>query len=172
MCEFGMYDPLKAGTIDGTGDRCHDNGINRALNANYKPNINVKGNPECTLFIGRLDYSTSEEKLKEIFKKYGKIKNFRLVREIVTGHSKGYAFCEYETRRDADRAYKEANRLIIDNREIIIEHEYERVLDGWVPRRLGGGFGGRKESGQLRFGGRYKPFQNLFDRHHKKPRHK
>jgi hypothetical protein len=29
---------------------------------------------------------------------------------------------------------------------------------GWKPRRLGGGLGGRKESGQLRFGGRDRPF--------------
>ena len=30
---------------------------------------------------------------------------------------------------------------------------------GWVPRRLGGGFGGKKESGQLRFGGKDRPFR-------------
>ncbi|RUS30496.1 hypothetical protein BC938DRAFT_479312, partial [Jimgerdemannia flammicorona] len=32
-------------------------------------------------------------------------------------------------------------------------------MSGWVPRRLGGGFGGRKESGQLRFGARDRPFK-------------
>jgi U11/U12 small nuclear ribonucleoprotein 35 kDa protein len=30
---------------------------------------------------------------------------------------------------------------------------------GWVPRRLGGGLGGKKESGQMRFGGRERPFR-------------
>lgn len=34
-----------------------------------------------------------------------------------------------------------------------------RLLKGWKPRRLGGGFGGKKESGQLRFGGRDRPFK-------------
>ena len=29
---------------------------------------------------------------------------------------------------------------------------------GWVPRRLGGGIGGNKNSGQLRFGGITRPF--------------
>lgn len=33
------------------------------------------------------------------------------------------------------------------------------MLKGWKPRRLGGGFGGKKESGQLRFGGRDRPFK-------------
>lgn len=36
-------------------------------------------------------------------------------------------------------------------------------MKGWKPRRLGGGFGGRKESGQLRFGGRARPFQKPYD---------
>ncbi|KAK8969972.1 hypothetical protein KSP40_PGU003108 [Platanthera guangdongensis] len=32
-------------------------------------------------------------------------------------------------------------------------------MPGWIPRRLGGGLGGKKESGQLRFGGRERPFR-------------
>ncbi|KAK9700748.1 hypothetical protein QE152_g31050 [Popillia japonica] len=39
------------------------------------------------------------------------------------------------------------------------DFECERLLKGWKPRRLGGGFGGNKESGQLRFGGRDRPFK-------------
>lgn len=38
-----------------------------------------------------------------------------------------------------------------------------RTLKGWKPRRLGGGFGGKKESGQLRFGGRARPFQRPYE---------
>lgn len=37
--------------------------------------------------------------------------------------------------------------------------ECERKLPGWIPRRLGGGLGGKKESGQLRFGGVERPFR-------------
>ncbi|KAJ4968306.1 hypothetical protein NE237_015007 [Protea cynaroides] len=32
-------------------------------------------------------------------------------------------------------------------------------MAGWIPRRLGGGLGGKKESSQLRFGGRERPFR-------------
>jgi U11/U12 small nuclear ribonucleoprotein SNRNP35 len=32
-------------------------------------------------------------------------------------------------------------------------------MEGWIPRRMGGGFAGRKESGQLRFGARDRPFK-------------
>lgn len=40
--------------------------------------------------------------------------------------------------------------------EILIDREFGRTMRGWKPRRLGGGFGGQKESGQLRFGCRYR----------------
>ena len=41
----------------------------------------------------------------------------------------------------------------------MVDFERERIVKGWVPRRLGGGVGGKKESGQLRFGGRDRPFK-------------
>ena len=49
------------------------------------------------------------------------------------------------------------HRKEIDGRKILVDIERERVQPGWVPRRLGGGLGGKKESGQLRFGGRDRP---------------
>lgn len=51
------------------------------------------------------------------------------------------------------------NKYLLDDCEIIVDFECERTLKGWKPRRLGGGFGGKKESGQLRFGCKDRPFQ-------------
>lgn len=72
---------------------------------------------------------------------------------------KGYAFIEYEQESSAEEAYREANKMNLDGNIIFVDFECERLLKGWKPRRLGGGFGGKKESGQLRFGGRDKPFR-------------
>ena len=49
------------------------------------------------------------------------------------------------------------NNFTIDGRKILVDIERERVMKSWIPRRLGGGLGGKKESGQLRFGGRARP---------------
>lgn len=58
--------------------------------------------------------------------------------------------------------------MVIDGTKILVEHERERIMKGWIPRRLGGGLGGKKESRQLRFGGRDKPFMRSrpYHRHH------
>ncbi|XP_061558790.1 U11/U12 small nuclear ribonucleoprotein 35 kDa protein [Phyllopteryx taeniolatus] len=154
-----VYDPLKAGSIDGTDVEPHDRAVWRAMCARYKPNKAVEGDPLLTLFVARLNPLTTEEKLHQVFSKFGDIKLLRLVRDVVTGFSKRYAFIEYKEERAVVRARRDANKLVVDQQELFVDFELERTLKGWIPRRLGGGLGGKKESGQLRFGGRDRPFR-------------
>lgn len=157
------YDALKAGSIDGTDTEPHDRAIFRAMHAKYKPNKQVKGTPENTIFVGRLSPNTDEEMLEAHFAEFGKIKRLRLVRDIVTGFSRCYGFIEYLDQRSAYDAQKYADKNILDEKEIYVDFECERTLKGWIPRRLGGGIGGKKESGQLRFGGKNRPFKKPYN---------
>lgn len=154
-----VYDPIKIGSIDGTDTDPHDKAIERAIYSKYVPNRHVKGRPECTVFVSRLSYKTTKDTIRDTFSQYGKLRRFRLVKDIVTGMPKGYAFIEYEQETSAEEAYREANKMNLDGNIIFVDFECERLLKGWKPRRLGGGFGGKKESGQLRFGGRDRPFR-------------
>ncbi|XP_015780945.1 PREDICTED: U11/U12 small nuclear ribonucleoprotein 35 kDa protein-like [Acropora digitifera] len=104
-----FYHPLQAGSIDGTDTAPHDRAVVRAMLAKYKPNKRVTGDPDKTLFVGKLSKDTCEETLFKLFGKYGELVKCRLVRD--------------------------------------------------VGKLAGGGFGGKKESGQLRFGGRDRPFR-------------
>ena len=148
-----------AGSIDGTDEVPHDHGIVRAINSKYKPNKKVTGIPAKTIFAARLNPKTDENTLRRLFSEYGEIKRLRLVRDLVTGFSRGYGFIEYEEEYSARKAFVQANKTLLDGSEIFVDYERERILKNWVPRRLGGGFGGNKESGQLRFGGRDRPFK-------------
>ncbi|XP_020087688.1 U11/U12 small nuclear ribonucleoprotein 35 kDa protein [Ananas comosus] len=159
------YHPIQAGSIDGTDVLPHDNAVFRALlcsTANlYDPfgDPKVIGDPYRTVFVGRLSRLTDDETLRQAMSKYGRVKNMRLVRDIVTGASRGYAFVEYESDREMRRAYEDAHHSIIDGSEVIVDYYRQHLMPGWIPRRLGGGLGGKKESGQLRFGGRERPFR-------------
>uniref|UniRef100_A0A8B9V1E3 RRM domain-containing protein n=1 Tax=Anas zonorhyncha TaxID=75864 RepID=A0A8B9V1E3_9AVES len=82
------------------------------------PQPGVTGDPHLTLFVARLNLQTTEEKLKEVFSRYGDIRKIRLVRDLVTGFSKGYAFIEYKEERALLKAHRDANRLVIDQHEI------------------------------------------------------
>uniref|UniRef100_A0A6N2MEQ4 RRM domain-containing protein n=1 Tax=Salix viminalis TaxID=40686 RepID=A0A6N2MEQ4_SALVM len=106
------YHPIQAGSIDGTDTAPHDNAVYRALLCSsaglYDPFGDPKaiGDPYCTIFVGRLSHLTTEDTLRKAMSKYGKVKNLRLVRHIVTGASRGYGFVEFETEREMRRAYK------------------------------------------------------------------
>jgi U11/U12 small nuclear ribonucleoprotein SNRNP35 len=158
------YDPIRIGSIDGTDSVPHDKALLRAMNAKFDASKDpqIVGDPYKTLYVARLNYDTTEETIHQVFSQYGTIRHLRLVRDIVTQKSKGYAFIEYEYERDFVVAYERANKKVIDGHSVLVEFERGRVMKGWKPRRLGGGLGGKKESGQLRFGGRDRPFKRPF----------
>ncbi|KAL5178454.1 U11/U12 small nuclear ribonucleoprotein [Glycine soja] len=204
------YHPIQAGSIDGTDVVPHDNAVYRAQLCSsiglYDPfgDPRAAGDPYCTLFVARLSRLTNEDNLRKVMSKYGRVKNFRLVRDI--GRSKNYGIYQFlrnldtaafilfyyddlfpcygdnmllanlclpshivvklhdlssyiETEREMRRAYMDAHHLIVDDSEIIVDYNRQQLMPGWIPRRLGGGLSGKKESGQLRFGGKEKPFR-------------
>ncbi|XP_045760536.1 U11/U12 small nuclear ribonucleoprotein 35 kDa protein-like [Maniola jurtina] len=158
-CATTTYDPIKIGSIDGTDTEPHDRAILRAIHSEYVPNKLVKGDPHHTIFVARLNPRTTQDTIYTEFSKFGKIVNCRLVKDIVTGKSKQYAFVEYASSTSVDQALREMYKEYVEGAEIIVEREAERRLQGWKPRRLGGGFGGKRESGQLRFGCSERPFK-------------
>lgn len=158
-----VYNPLKSGSIDGTDTLPHDRAVSRAICAEYKPNKNIHSKPENTIFVAKLHKNVTQDTLLKAFSEFGTIKSCSLIKDIITGDSKGYAFIEYENERSAARAYRNGHNILLGNQKILVDYECERLLPGWIPRRLGGGFGGRKNSGQLRFGSRDRPYRKPID---------
>lgn len=152
------YDPLKAGSVDGTDTEPHDRAVWRAINTHYSP-PDVDTKPNHTLFVGRLPHNIEEEQLHHKFSAFGVVEKICLVRDIVTGFSKGYCFVEYRRKRDAEHAVKESIGLQINGSPMLVDWEAGHQVKGWIPRRLGGGWGGRKEAGQLRFGCQDRPWK-------------
>jgi len=103
--------------------------------------------PFKTLFTARVNYYTSESKMRREFETYGTIKSIRIVQNVKDGKPRGYAFIEYESERDMHSAYKHADGKKIDGRRVLVDVERGRTVKGWLPRRLGGGLGGTRKGG-------------------------
>jgi len=108
----------------------------------YDPHkdANASGDPFKTLFVGRISYDTTEKKLKREFEVFGSIKKVRMVYDQ-KGKPRGYAFIEFEHERDLKNAYKQGDGKKIDGRRVMVDVERGRTVEGWLPRRLGGGRG-------------------------------
>ncbi|KAL5006199.1 hypothetical protein ScPMuIL_015005 [Solemya velum] len=113
--------------------------------------------PFKSLFVARINYDTSESKLRREFEVYGPVRKINLVHDVNSGKPRGFAFIEYEHERDMHSAYKHADGKKIDGRRVLVDVERGRTVKGWRPRRLGGGLGGTRKGGpeeNTRFSGR------------------
>jgi len=110
--------------------------------AKYDPHkdANASGDPFKTLFVARISYDTTEKKLKREFEVFGSIKKTRMIYDQ-KGKPRGYAFVEFEHERDLKNAYKQGDGKKIDGRRVMVDVERGRTVEGWLPRRLGGGRG-------------------------------
>jgi U1 small nuclear ribonucleoprotein len=96
-----------------------------------------------TLFVGRLAYEVTERKLLREMEAFGPVKDIKLVVDK-EGKSKGRAFVEYENEEDMKRAYRAADGMKIEGRDIVVDVERGHTVPTWLPRRLGGGLGGTR----------------------------
>ena len=96
-----------------------------------------------TLFVGRLAYEVTERKLLREFEAFGPVKDIKIVLSP-SGKSKGYGFVEYENEDDMKRAYRAADGMKIEGRDIVVDVERGHTVPSWLPRRLGGGLGGTR----------------------------
>jgi U1 small nuclear ribonucleoprotein len=101
-----------------------------------------------TLFVGRLAYEVTEGKLLREMEAFGPVKDIKLVSDK-QGKSRGIAFVEYENDEDMKRAYRTADGMKIEGREIVVDVERGHTVPTWLPRRLGGGLGGTRLGGKL-----------------------
>lgn len=121
----------------------------KKLRKSYNPSSdkNISGDPRKTIFVGRLSYKTDEQKLEDNFGHYGTIKHLRIVRDIHSQKSKGYAFIEFADAKSAELAYRRADNKRIDDKNILVDMEQARIDKYWYPTRLGGGKGGETRRG-------------------------
>lgn len=73
------------------------------------------------LFIGGLSFSTSDERLRELFATAGGVESAAVVTDRDTGRSRGFGFVEMATAEEAEAAAKKFNGQVVDGRTLKVE---------------------------------------------------
>lgn len=111
------------------------------------------------IYVGNLPFSVDDEKLREIFEKFGEITEAMVIKDKFSGRSKGFGFVTFTSNESAEKAIAELNDKAIEGRNLKVNEA--KPMDPDAPRRPrrdfggngGGGFGGGDRGGGRSFGG-------------------
>ena len=87
------------------------------------------------LYVGNLDYGTTEQSLKDLFGQYGEVVSAKIIMDRETGRSKGFGFVEMGAKNDAIKAISDLNGQEVNGRNIKVNEAQQKPA--------GGGGGGR-----------------------------
>jgi len=104
------------------------------------------------IYVGNLSFNIDDEKLREIFSKFGDVEEAVIIKDKFSGRSKGFGFVTFSDDAAANKAIKEMNEKEVDGRALKVNEA--RPMEDRPPRRdggggrgFGGGGGGRRDFG-------------------------
>ena len=92
------------------------------------------------LFVGNLAYQTMENDLQDYFSQAGVVTSVNLMMDKFTGKSRGFAFVEYASAEEANKAVELFHSKDFQGRALTVN--IARPREERPPRREGGGGGG------------------------------
>src|SRR5258705_2673554 len=107
---------------------------------------------QTRLFVGNLSYQTMENDLQEFFSKAGVVTAVNLMLDKFTGKSRGFAFIEFSTSEEANKAVEMFHGKDLQGRALTVN--IARPREERAPRSGGGGGGGGGYRGGREGGGR------------------
>ncbi len=93
------------------------------------------------LYIGGLNYATTEQTLKDAFAQAGAVESANIIMDKMSGRSRGFGFVEMTNDADAEKAIEMFNGKELEGRKLSVNEA--RPMSDRPPRRDGGFGGGR-----------------------------
>jgi RNA recognition motif-containing protein len=100
------------------------------------------------IFVGNLDFNTSEDELRQMFEAYGQVDRVSIMTDRDTGRSRGFGFVEMGSSEDGEKAIAALNGSQMGGRTLNINEARPKT-----ERTGGGGGGGGRDRGGYGGGG-------------------
>lgn len=94
------------------------------------------------IYVGNLPYETGDEELREAFEAFGEVTSATVIKDKVTGRSRGFGFVEMTSNEEAQAAIANLNGADMGGRSITV-NEARPKSEGGRGGRGGGRSGGR-----------------------------
>src|ERR1700722_4947700 len=97
------------------------------------------------IFVGNLDFNTSEEELRQMFEAHGQVDRVSIMTDRDTGRSRGFGFVEMTNAEEGDKAIAALNGTQVGGRTLNVNEARPKVERGGGGGRDSGG--GRDRGG-------------------------
>lgn len=88
------------------------------------------------LYVGNLDFSVDDGKLRELFSEFGEIEEATVIKDRFSGRSKGFGFVTFKEDANADKAVAEINDKEVEGRKLKVNEA--KPMEDRPPRRTFG----------------------------------
>ena len=105
------------------------------------------------LFVGGLDWNTSDASLANAFAQYGSVSEAKVIMDRETGRSRGFGFVTFSDNGEASAAVSAMDGQMLDGRTVRVNEAQEKTGGGGGGGGRGG-FGGGGGGGGFGGGGR------------------
>ena len=93
-----------------------------------------------TLFVGGLDYQTSEDDLRKFYEQFGDVTDVTVMRDGQSGKSRGFGFVAYSEEYMVENAQNARPHAIgnrtVDSKRAVPKHTIARTKGGRYPNKL------------------------------------
>lgn len=72
------------------------------------------------LYVGNIDWNTTDEELKGKFSEFGEVEEAVIIRDKISGRSRGFGFVTYKNDDDADKAIEALNGQNFNGRPLTV----------------------------------------------------
>lgn len=103
------------------------------------------------IYVGNLSWSMTDGDLEGLFTPYGAVTSAKILKDKMSGRSKGFGFVEMADDESAKAAIAALNETEIQGRKIIVNESQPRP-EGSGFKKSGGGYGGGNRGGGGRGG--------------------
>lgn len=94
------------------------------------------------LYVGNLPYRITEDQLRSAFEEYGQVSSCTIIKDKVTGQSKGFGFLEMPERTEAEAAINNLNGRDLLGRKINVNEARPRENRGGPSQARSQSYGG------------------------------
>ena len=97
-----------------------------------------------TIYVGNLPFTATEDEVRSLFERHGKVESVKLINDRETGRPRGFAFVDMAT-GEAQNAIQQTNGFQMGGRPLRVNEAQERAPRSRPPG--GGGSGGGADRG-------------------------